>query len=164
MLKVAVLGLGNMGAAMAQNLLKAGFPLTVYNRTQSKADLLATHGAQVASTPRTAAAGAEVVIAMVGDDSASRAIWLGANGALAAAEPETVLIECSTLSIDWVRELAGLAAARGLAFLDSPVAGSVDAAQSGTLKMMVGGDAAPLERVRPVLAALSSQIVHFGAS
>src|SRR5215216_3898977 len=145
MQNVALLGLGVMGNGMAQNLLKAGFPLAVYNRTRSKAEPLAAKGAHVAATPREAAANAAIVIAMVGDDPASRAIWLGDDGALAGASPDTIVIECSTLSLEWVRELAGLAAADHLAFLDAPVTGSKDAAEAGELRLMIGGAAAVLE-------------------
>ena len=113
MLKVALLGLGIMGSGMAQNLLKAGFPLSVYNRTRAKAVPLGDQGARVADTPRAAAEGADVVIAMVGDDAASRAIWLGADGALAGASSGAVLVECSTLSLDWVRQSAGAGASDG---------------------------------------------------
>jgi 3-hydroxyisobutyrate dehydrogenase len=158
----ALLGLGTMGAGMAHNLLKAGFPLAVYNRTRAKAEPFAAQGARVADTPRDAAQGADVVASMVGDDDASRAIWLGAAGALAGAAAGAVLVECSTLSIGWVRELAGLAAARDLAFLDAPVAGSKDAAAAGELRLMVGGDAAALEQARPALEAISQRIFHFG--
>jgi 3-hydroxyisobutyrate dehydrogenase len=160
--KVALLGLGIMGSGMAANLLKAGFPLNVYNRTAAKADALAALGAHVADTPRDAAAGAEIIIAMVGDDEASRAIWLGEHGALAGAQPGAIAIECSTLSLAWVRELAGLAAGQQLAFLDSPVTGSKDAAEAGELRLMVGGDAGALEQARTALEAISKRIDHFG--
>src|SRR5262249_55090574 len=86
----------------------------------------------------------------------------GDDGALGAAQQGAVLVECSTLSLEWARELAGLAAERGLAFLDAPVTGSKDAAEAGALKLMVGGDATALERARPALEAVSQQIVHFG--
>jgi 3-hydroxyisobutyrate dehydrogenase len=151
-----------MGGGMAQNLLKAGFPLAVYNRTRSKSEPLASKGARVADTPREAAADAEIVIAMVGDDTASRTIWLGEDGALAGAKPDTILVECSTLSLEWVRELASAAAARNVAFLDAPVTGSKDAAEAGELRLMVGGDTAALERARPALEAISKRIDHFG--
>jgi 3-hydroxyisobutyrate dehydrogenase len=155
---------------MAQNLLRAGFPLSVYNRTRAKAEPLAALGAKVAASPREAAANAEVVIAMVGDDAASRAVWLGdpapgsgpSDGALAVAQAGAVLVECSTLSLEWARELAGRCAALGIDFLDSPVTGSKEAAAAGELKLMVGGEAAALERARPALEAISAQIVHFG--
>src|SRR5262245_48527798 len=105
MTNVALLGLGIMGNGMAQNLLKAGFSLAVYNRTRAKAEPLAAQGARIADTPKAAAQGASFIFSMVGDDTASRAVWLGEEGALAGAEPGAVLIECSTLSIAWVREL-----------------------------------------------------------
>ncbi len=95
---VSLLGLGVMGTGMAHNLLKAGFPLTIYNRTRAKAEPLAAQGAKIADTPRVAAQGAAIVIGMVGDDLASQAIWLGEDGALAGAQPDAVLVECSTLS------------------------------------------------------------------
>lgn len=131
-MRVALLGLGVMGAGMAGHLLKHGHTLTVYNRTTTKAAPLAAQGAHLASIPREAAESAEVIIAMVGDDRASRAIWLGDDGALAGARSGTVLVECSTLSLGWVRELGIAAAERGLAFLDSPVTGSKDGAQAGS--------------------------------
>ncbi len=164
MLNIALLGLGIMGNGIAHNLLKAGFPLTVYNRTRAKAEPLAALGATVADSPHEAAAGADIVIAMVGDDHASRAIWLGEDGALAVAAAKVVLIECSTLSLEWVRELAERCAALGLDFLDAPVTGSKEAAEAGELKLMIGGDAAALERARPALEAISAQIIHFGPS
>lgn len=162
MQSVALLGVGIMGAGMAQNLLRAGFPLSVYNRTRAKAEPLAAHGARIVDTPREAAQDADVIFSMVGDDSASRAVWLGDDGALAAAKPNAVLIESSTLSIAWVRELAALAAERGLAFLDSPVGGSKDAAEAGQLRLLVGGESDVIERVRPMLEAISQDITHFG--
>jgi 3-hydroxyisobutyrate dehydrogenase len=172
MQNVALLGLGIMGNGIARSLLKAGFPLKIYNRTRAKAEPLAALGATVADSPRAAAAGADIVIAMVGDDQASRAVWLGdpsassgrSGGALAVAQAGAVLIECSTLSIAWVRELAARCAELELDFLDAPVTGSKDAAEAGTLKLMVGGEAAALERARPVLDAFSAQTTHFGPS
>lgn len=162
--RVALLGLGIMGAGMAHNLLKARFPLSVYNRTRAKAEPFAALGAQVAATPRAAAEGADVVLSMVGDDGASRDIWLGEDGALAGVRPGVGLVECSTLSLEWVRELAGLAAARGATLLDAPVTGSKKAAEEGTLGLFVGGDAADLARARPVLDAVSRRITHLGPS
>lgn len=162
MRQVALLGLGIMGAGMARNLLKAGFPLTVWNRTAAKAKPFEAHGATVAPTPRAAAEAAEVVIAMVGDDLASREVWTGEQGALAGARPGTILVECSTLSLDWVRELSALARERGALLVDSPVTGSKEAAEAGTLGLLVGGDAAAVERIRPILEAVSAKITHLG--
>lgn len=161
---VALLGLGIMGTGMAANWLQKGYPLTVYNRTRSKAEPFAAQGAQVASIPREAAAQADIIVAMVGDDPASRAVWLGDDGALAGARPGTVLVECSTLSPDWVRELAALAAAQRCEFLDAPVTGSKPQAAAGQLNLFVGGDSATLEKVRPALEAVSARISHLGAN
>lgn len=162
MQKVALLGLGVMGAGMARNLLAAGFPLAVWNRTAAKAKAMEAHGAKAAPSPRAAAEGADVVIAMVGDDPASRRVWLGADGALAGVRKGAVLVECSTLSPAWVKALAGEATARGAALLDSPVTGSKDAAEGGKLGLLVGGDTEALERARPVLEKVSAKIIHFG--
>jgi 3-hydroxyisobutyrate dehydrogenase len=159
---VALMGLGLMGSGMARNLLAAGFPLTVYNRTPEKAAPLADAGARVATSPRDAAAGAEIVISMVSDDAASRAVWLGDDGALAGAEPGALLIESSTVTAEWVRELAGRAAERGFELLDAPVTGSKPQAAEGKLLFLVGGSESALERARPVLAAMSRDIVHIG--
>ncbi len=164
MRQVALLGLGVMGAGMARNLLEAGFSLTVWNRTAAKARPLEARGAKVAPSPRAAAEGAEVVIAMVGDDAASREVWTGEQGALAAARKGAVLVECSTLSVDWVRELAALARERGAVLVDSPVTGSKEAAEEGKLGLFVGGDAGVVEQVRPVLEAVSARITHLGPS
>jgi 3-hydroxyisobutyrate dehydrogenase len=111
MQRVALLGLGTMGAGMAANWLAKGFQLSVWNRTHARAQALADKGARVATTPREAAEGADCVFAMVADDAASRAVWLGDDGALAGAKTGAVVVESSTLTPDWVRELAGRARA-----------------------------------------------------
>lgn len=162
MAHIAFLGLGIMGRGMARNLLKAGHTVTVYNRTRAAADTLLSDGAQVADSPSHAARNAQVVIGMVSDDIASRAIWLGDQGALDAARPDTLLIESSTLTPDWVRELGRRAAERGCVFLDAPVAGSKPQAANAELGFIVGGDAAALERARPILLAMGKTIHHLG--
>ncbi|HEY5212322.1 MAG TPA: NAD(P)-dependent oxidoreductase [Acidobacteriaceae bacterium] len=161
-LSIALLGTGTMGAGMAANLLKAGFPLTVYNRTRSKAEPLAAHGALIADTPAAAVKGAHLVLSMLSDDDACRAAWTGAEGALAAAEPGTILIECSTASPAWVAELAALASARDLELLDAPVTGSRVQAESGQLIFLVGGSETALAAVRAPLEAMSKEIIHLG--
>ena len=162
MQRVALLGLGTMGAGMAANWLAKGFGLTVWNRTRARTQALADKGAKVATTPREAAAGADCVFAMVADDAASRAVWLGDDGALAGAKTGAVVVESSTLTPDWVRELAGHARAKGCAFLDAPVGGSRQAAASGELRFFVGGDAATLDKARPALIAIGSKIDLLG--
>src|ERR1039457_2504262 len=103
--RIAFLGLGIMGSGMARRLLANGFPLTVFNRNPEKSKPFAAEGAGVAHSPREAAAQAEVIISMVADDIASRSLWLGDSGALAAARAGTICIESSTVTVDWVREL-----------------------------------------------------------
>ncbi len=159
---VAILGLGTMGGGMAANLLKAGFPLAVYNRTPAKAQALVSSGARLASTPADAAQGASIVISMLADDNASREVWLGKNGALAATAPATILIESSTVSPAWVAELAGRATQHGVELLDAPVTGSKMQAAAGQLSFLVGGSEQALETVRPVLQAMSKEIVPMG--
>jgi 3-hydroxyisobutyrate dehydrogenase len=151
-----------MGSGMGRSLLKAGFPLAVYNRSADKAAPLVAEGARLADSPRAAAAGAQVVISMVADDNASRDVWLGERGALGAAAAGTVLIESSTLSPEWISSLAAAAAQRSCELLDAPVTGSKTHAANGELKFLVGGSAATLENARPVLAAMGRAIVHVG--
>jgi 3-hydroxyisobutyrate dehydrogenase len=159
---VTVIGLGLMGGGMARRLLAAGFQLTVYNRSSAKAAPLASDGAKIAANPREAAENADVIITMLADDAAARSMWLGENGALAGAKRGAVVIESSTVTPGWIRELADAAAGAGLGFLDAPVTGSRTQAASGELNFLVGGDAATLERVRHVLAAMSKSIVPLG--
>jgi 3-hydroxyisobutyrate dehydrogenase len=162
MKKIAFLGLGTMGAGMTGRLLDAGFPLTVWNRNPQRAEPLRQRGATVAATPREAAANADVVVAMVADDDASRAVWTGPDGALEGLSEGAVAIDCSTLSPEWVADLATLVVDRGGDFLDAPVTGSKPQAAAGEVLFLVGGDAAVLEGVRPVLAAMSRDAVHMG--
>jgi 3-hydroxyisobutyrate dehydrogenase len=160
--RVAILGLGTMGSGMASNLLKAGFPVSAYNRTQAKAAPVAAAGARIAATPADAVRDADVVISMLSDDDASRRTWTGDVGALAAARPGAVLIESSTVTPAWIAELAALASERNLTLLDAPVTGSRVQAESGQLTFLVGGDESALERVRSVLGSMSKEIVHLG--
>ena len=162
--RVAVLGLGIMGSGMAAQLLSKGFAVSVWNRDPKKAEALRLAGAVVAATPAQAATGAEAVIAMLADDEASRTVWLGPDGALAAMAADAVAIESSTLTLDWTRELAAEAQRRGLAFLDAPVTGSKVQAHSGALRFLVGGQAETLHRVRPALDAMGSAVEHLGPS
>jgi 3-hydroxyisobutyrate dehydrogenase len=161
---VAFIGLGNMGAGMARRLLQAGHELHVYNRTRSKAAELDRAGARWYSSPREACAGVDAVFAMTADDHSSRSVWLGADGVLAAKlAPRAFAIECSTLSHDWVMELATAAHAGDLRYVDAPVTGLPDAAAAGTLTLLVGAEATDLDAARPLLNAVSQRILHFGA-
>jgi len=160
--QIALIGLCTMGIGMGGRLLQAGFPLKVYNRTPQRASELVAKGAVLASSPADAAANADVIIAIVSDDAASREIWLGDKGALSTAKPGTVVIDSSTISPSWAREFAEAAKKRGCIPLDAPVTGSKTHAASGELIFLVGGDAAALEKARPALAAMSRKIIHMG--
>jgi len=151
-----------MGGGMAGRLLSAGFPLSVYNRNREKTAKFAEAGAFVAALPHEAAARSEMVISMVADDTASRSMWLGDNGALAGASRGSLLLESSTLSVTWVKELAAAAADRGCEFLDAPVTGTKPHAASGELFFMVGGSAEGFARARDVLSVLGREVLHVG--
>jgi 3-hydroxyisobutyrate dehydrogenase len=153
-----------MGSGMARRLLGAGFPLTVFNRNREKAAPFAAEGGTIAGSPREAAAGAEIIISMVADDAASRALWSGDAGALAGAARGTVLIECSTLTVGWVRELAAAATARGCELLDAPVTGSKMQAAAGELNFLVGGPVPALEKAQPVLSVMGRSTTHLGST
>jgi 3-hydroxyisobutyrate dehydrogenase len=162
--KVALMGLGIMGSGMAGRLLGAGYALTIYNRNREKAAPLEKQGAIVAATPREAASRARIVISMVADDVASRAVWLGEAGALAGAAAGSILIESSTLSAGWVRELAAAARERKCELLDAPVTGTKPHAANGELLFLVGGSTAALGEARPVLAVMSRDVIYLGPS
>jgi 3-hydroxyisobutyrate dehydrogenase len=164
MSSIAFLGLGVMGGAMASRLVDANESISVWNRHRDRADALAAKGARVAKTPREAAGGADVVFAMVADDAASRSIWLGDDGALAGAKKGAVLIESSTLSPAWIRELSKAATARGCFLLDAPVTGSKPQAAAGQLLFLVGGNKAAFELVRPVFAKMGRDAIYLGAT
>jgi 3-hydroxyisobutyrate dehydrogenase len=161
--RVAILGLGLMGAGMAGRVLTAGFPLSVYNRNPEKTAPFAKAGAYAARTPRDAAARADIIITMLADDNASRTVWLDKEtGALAAASPGTWLIESSTASVQWIHELAAAAKKHQCELLDAPVTGSKPQAAAGELLFLVGGSAEALTAVRPVLAVMSRDVLHLG--
>lgn len=163
MATIAFLGLGNMGRGMAGRLIGAGHDIRLYNRTRARAEAFQGPGAVLADTPREAAEGAEAVFSMVGDDEASRAMWLGDDGVLAAATaPGAFAIECSTLSYDWVGDLAGRAAGKGMRYIDAPVTGLPDAAAAGELVLLLGAAQDDLDAARSLLVPLSSKIFHFG--
>lgn len=155
---ISFLGLGAMGARMAGRLVAAGHDVTVWNRSDGETPA----GAARAASPAEAASGADLVFSMVRDAAASRDVWTGSDGALAALKPGAVGVECSTLSLPFVRELAGAFADRGRGFLDAPVAGSRPQAEAGALIFLVGGEDPDLAAARPALEAMSGAIHHAG--
>ncbi|NQW00766.1 MAG: NAD(P)-dependent oxidoreductase [Rhodospirillales bacterium] len=161
--QIAVLGTGQMGSGIAGRLLDAGYRVRVYNRTAARAEPLLARGALLSRSPAEAAAGADAVFSMVGDDPASEAMWCGPDGALSApAKPGRLAIECSTLSHDWVNDLAARARSAGYAYLDCPVTGLPDAAAAGKLVLFLGGSAATIAAAQPFLDTISIGQMHFG--
>ncbi len=161
---IAFLGLGIMGTGMANRLLSAGFPLAVYNRNPEKARALVAAGAKTAPTPRAVVKGADIIVSMLADDTAARSVWLGKDGALAGAKKGAVVIECSTITPVWVKELAKAAKKKGCPMLDAPVTGTKPHAAAGELTFLVGGDAKALEKARPALDAMGKAVFHLGPS
>ncbi|MEM1348771.1 MAG: NAD(P)-dependent oxidoreductase [Myxococcota bacterium] len=164
MSNIAFIGLGAMGQRMAKRLLDAGHTLTVYNRTRSRARDLVDAGATLAGSPREAAQGKDVVVTMVTDDEAARAVWLHPEtGALAGMCDGAVAIESSTVTPMFVQELQAAVHAAGKRLLDAPVAGSRPQAEAGALIYLVGGDAGTLDEVRPLLDVMGGAIHHCGS-
>ena len=163
MANIAYIGVGNMGRAMILRLLKAGHKVTAYNRTPQKAQAVVDAGAKLARTPAEAVEGADVVFSSVTNDEASREVWTGNQGILAGKlRPNTLVAECSTLSHDWVMQLAKLVQGKGLRYVDCPVAGRPDAAEKGELRVYIGGTKEDLEELRPYIEPFSAKIFHFG--
>ncbi|MCC5984662.1 MAG: NAD(P)-dependent oxidoreductase [Rhodobacteraceae bacterium] len=154
MAKVTFLGLGVMGAPMAGHLAKAGHAVTVYNRTTARAEAwVAAHGGTLGRTPAEAAAGAEFVMACVGNDDDLRAVCTGPEGAFGAMARGTVFVDHTTVSARVTRELHAQAAGAGIGFVDAPVSGGQAGAENGVLSIMCGGSATDYARAEPVMAA-----------
>ena len=165
MAKLAFLGLGVMGGPMARHLASKGHEVTVYNRTQSKAEAwVAAHGGAWAPTPQEAAKGADFVIACVGNDDDLRKVCLGAEGAFSGMAKGTIFIDHTTVSVQVTRELAGVAADMGLGFVDAPVSGGQAGAEGGILSIMCGGDAAQYAAAEPIMAAYARICRRLGDS
>lgn len=160
--RVGFLGLGTMGKPMAFNLLKAGFPLVVWNRTVSRMAPLVEAGAKASKGPAHVAAEADIVITMVARPQDVEEIVLGSDGVLDGIKPGSVLIDMSTVSPTTSRKLAGAVTTKQVEFLDAPVVGSKGPATEGTLVILVGGLPTTLERCRPVLTAMGKTIIHAG--
>jgi 2-hydroxy-3-oxopropionate reductase len=172
-MSVGIIGLGRMGMPMARNLLKAGFPLTVWNRSRAPIEALAATGAHAAGSARDVAARSDVVITMLPDGPEVEEVLLGPDGvfdgvrdrapaARTASQPGLLIIDMSTISPAVTRRLHGEAASRGCRMLDAPVSGGDVGAQAGTLSIMVGGTPADFAAAQPVFAALGRTITHCG--
>ncbi|HZD01876.1 MAG TPA: NAD(P)-dependent oxidoreductase [Actinomycetes bacterium] len=161
---IGFVGLGVMGGRVAKRLLDAGHRVTGYNRTRSKAAWLADAGLVLVDTARAVAEASQITFTMVSDTNALQAVVEGPDGILAGLAPGTVYVDMSTVSPHATRDLAARVAERGAAMLDAPVSGSVTTLEKGQLSIMVGGDAAVLERVRPVLEAIGPKVIHVGGN
>ena len=163
-LRVAVVGTGRMGGAMAGRIAAAGHSLTVWNRTRSKAEAVASilPGVSVVDTARDAAAAADVVVVSLADDAALRSAYGGDDGLIAGLRSGTVVADTSTVAPETIRELGGQVAATGAALVDTPVSGSVASIESGAVLVMAGGDEDDIERARPALASFSKRIISLG--
>lgn len=161
--KVGFIGLGIMGQGMALNLLKAGFPLTVWNRTASKMEPVVAEGATAGDHPADVAARSDIIVTCVSDTPDLEAVALGENGLLAGANADSLLVDCSTISPAVTRKVAAALAEKGVSMLDAPISGGSEGAANGTLSIMVGGEAEDFERAKPVFEAMGKTITHVGA-
>ena len=164
MKRVGFIGLGVMGRPMAKNLLKAGYPLTVWNRTRSKMEELLSLGANGANSPKEVAENSDVVITMVTDSPDVEEVVLGPLGVIEGAKPGLVLIDMSTISPDVTRRIAEKLSKRGVKMLDAPVSGGEIGAKEGTLSIMVGGPREVYEECLPILRVLGKRITYMGES
>ncbi len=161
---VGWIGLGIMGRPMAENLLRAGFPVVAFNRTPARVDALVRAGAQPAASPQAVAEAAELVVVMVSDTADVEEVLFGPSGVAAGTQPGQVVMDMSTISPTATRAFAARLRALGVGLVDAPVSGGERGAVAATLSIMVGGEKADFERCRPILATLGRQITYLGSS
>ena len=164
MARIAFIGVGNMGGPMARNLLKAQHAVTAYDPVDAALAEIVEAGASRAASAAAAVKGAEGVVTMVPAGPEVHEVYLGAGEVLAAVEPGTLLIDCSTIDVATARDVAAAAAAQGLEMVDAPVSGGTGGAVAGTLTFMVGGPEEAFEKARPILEHMGARIVHCGAA
>lgn len=161
-MKIAFIGMGTMGVGMASNILKAGYALTIHNRTREKEALLVAQGASAAASPMEAAADADLVITCVSDTPDVEAVILGEKGVVHGGRPGTIVVDMSTISPTVTRTLAGVLAQKEIHMLDAPVSGGSEGAQNGTLAIMAGGEPDIFQRALPVLETMGTTITLLG--
>jgi 2-hydroxy-3-oxopropionate reductase len=162
--KIGFIGMGIMGKPMSLNLLKAGFDVTVYNRTESKTAEPVSQGAKKADTPAEAAADSTVIITIVSDTPDVESVILGPNGIIESIKPDSVVIDMSTISPESTRKIAARLKEKGAHMLDAPVSGGEQGAIDGTLSIMTGGETTIFERCLPVLQAMGKNVIHVGSN
>lgn len=160
--QIGFIGLGNMGAGMAANVLKAGFPLIVWNRTASRCDELVRQGAQAAATPADLAARCDIIITCVSDTPDVQQVIIGDDGVIHGVRPGSLVIDCSTISPQVSVELAAMLQERGVHMLDAPVSGGKEGAHRGTLTIMVGGEGDQFGRALSIFQAMGKTVTHVG--
>jgi 3-hydroxyisobutyrate dehydrogenase len=160
--RVGFVGLGTMGSAMAANLARAGFHLTVWNRTPSKVEALRGLGAAAAASPLHVGRASDVVVACLPDSPQVAEVLFGPEGLAEGLLAGSLFIDCSTISPSSAREFGARLAAQGIAMLDAPVSGGSEGAKTGTLSIMVGGEPSDVERAHPVLGAMGRRVTHLG--
>jgi 3-hydroxyisobutyrate dehydrogenase len=161
-MKVAFIGMGTMGAPMAINILKGGHQVTVHNRTREKEKPAADAGALRAESPKESAAGADIIITCVSDTPDVEAVILGDDGVIFGAAPGSMIVDMSTINPTATRNLAASLLQKDIKMIDAPVSGGSEGAQKGTLAIMVGGEAADVQRAMPVLETMGKTITHVG--
>ncbi len=162
--RIGFIGLGLMGSGMTMNILKAGFPLTVWNRTASRAEPIVKAGAKLAKTPKEVAEKSDVVISIVTDSIDVEEVLLGTNGVIHGVKPGMIVIDMSTISPIRTREIAAKFKEKGIKMLDAPVSGGDIGARNGTLSIMVGGDKDAFDEVVPVFQAMGKTLTYIGGN
>lgn len=162
--RVGLIGTGKMGTPMTRNLLKAGFPVTIHNRSQERVQALVKEGATNGASPKGVADASDVVVTCLPDPAAVRDVYLSDDGLVANARKDQVYADTSTVDPELSRELAEKLAAKGAGFLDAPVSGGVAGAEGATLTVMIGGDAETFEKAKPVLQVFGQNLKHVGPS
>jgi 3-hydroxyisobutyrate dehydrogenase len=162
--RVGFIGLGIMGRGMANNLLKAGFTVRLWNRTASRMDALVAAGAEAGSSPADVAANSDIIVTCVSDTPDVERVILGEDGVIHGAKAGSLVIDCSTISPQVTKEIAAKLAEKGIHMLDAPISGGSEGAAKGTLSIMIGGDADQYQRALPVFQAMGKTITHIGTN
>jgi len=162
--RIGFIGLGLMGSGMSMNILKAGFPLTVWNRTATRTEPLVKAGAKVAKSPKEVAENSDIIIDIVTDSKDVEEVLLGPSGVIHGVKPGTIVIDMSTISPIRTREMAARFREKGIKMLDAPVSGGDIGARNGTLSIMVGGDSDAFDEAVPVFQAMGKTITHIGGN